>query len=176
MSKNRKQKQEMEMKIDPDLKKESLEQMDRAKLAASLGPALNFGPTVAAFTPQQRAAMQSANDMAMAFGLRGAEPQFGNPQEIGNTGMYGFSARPAFEAARAQLPEGYEARMQEFFDTLREQAKREEPDPKPTTRPPDAPKYSKNYRDFNHLFESLSETHKSGGSIWEQLRRGRRIY
>lgn len=169
MSKSRKQTVENEMKIDPEFKKEALEQMNRAKLVASMRPALNFAPQVAAFTPQQRASMQSASDMASAFGIQSASPQFGTPQEVGNTGMYGYSPKPIFDEAVQGLPEGYSDKMQEFFDGLR-RAAQEGQGPGPNQMPgAQDPTGRVRYDSFSDMFDDLGKRAKRGDSVWSYL-------
>lgn len=115
--KNRKQTVENEVKLDPDIKRAAMEQLDRAKRAAAIGPTPNFGPTVAAFTPMQLNAMESANTMARAFGMPTAPVHA--PKGEWHGGVKGISIKPYYDASMSAMPEDQRQRIEEFMALLR---------------------------------------------------------
>ena len=87
-----------------------IEDASRANIAqgkeiSQIGYTPYYGPDVAAFTPMQAAAMQSAADFGSAFGLM---PQMdamaGMPQaQTFEGGVRGYSSAPLYEQAVAEL-------------------------------------------------------------------------
>lgn len=91
-------KQETEQKIDPDLKKAALENLDTAKLVASLPYAPNMGIQVADFSPTQKAAFSNTNAAASAFGLSPSSGT-GLPTAQTSGGLNGFSTSGLYNDA-----------------------------------------------------------------------------
>lgn len=118
--KNRKQKVESEVKLDPDIKRAAMEQFARAKQAAAIGSTPNLGPTIAAFTPQERAAFENANTMARAFGMQAGPVQAPQGQMVG--GVRGLSIEPAYRASVGAMDPEQRDMIEEFFAMLREDA------------------------------------------------------
>lgn len=85
----------------------------RANLAkadeiSQLGYVPQYGPDVAAFTPNQQAAFQNAADMAGAYGMAAPSSQrdimggMGEPTEYAN-GVSGYSSQPIYQQSLDQL-------------------------------------------------------------------------
>ena len=84
---------------------------------ARLGYQPNRGVTVAAFTPQQEAAMRGTNAAATAFGLPSvADPMAGMPApETSAGGVRGYSSGADYDQMLARLPAGYRGNIDAFF-------------------------------------------------------------
>jgi hypothetical protein len=92
-------------KVDiPDaLKKAAKDNLKQAKQVSQLPYAPNFGPTVAAFTPQQQAAFDTANVGSSAFGLpTGDSSPLPAPTTAG--GFKGYSTEPIYNASMDKVP------------------------------------------------------------------------
>lgn len=102
------------VEIDPRLEKEALKNMKQARAVSQLPYAPNFGAQVAAFTPQQQAAFDTANMAAGAFGLPTAKT---NPlpeaQNVG--GFQGYSTKGLYEDAMSKVPSGVLALYNALF-------------------------------------------------------------
>lgn len=92
-------------KIDPDLKRASLENLAMAKKIGQLGYVPYTGDTVAGMQPGQISAIQSGNLGANAFGL----PEMAVP-----TGA-NLNPYAAYEAALAAMPPGQRAFIESMF-------------------------------------------------------------
>tara|TARA_R110000803_G_scaffold41248_8_gene88768 strand:+ start:530 stop:967 length:438 start_codon:yes stop_codon:yes gene_type:complete len=95
-------KQENKVEIDPRLEKASLGTLGGALSSASLDYQPNRGVTVAAFAPQQMAAMQGSNQMADALGLGSAPMTSYLPraQDAGN-GIMGYGSGGIYDQTLA---------------------------------------------------------------------------
>ena len=99
-------KQDSSVKIPAWAEQAAQQNINRARQFEQLGYMPYYGPQVAAFTPLQQAGMQSAADMASAYGL--LSPNFdamaGVPeaQDFG-CGLMGYGSGDLFEQARAEF-------------------------------------------------------------------------
>lgn len=88
---------------------------------ARIGYVPYSGPDVAAFTPAQQAAFDSANLGASAFGLPSGASSMPAPQTFAG-GVQGYSAAPMFQQALEQLkataPGQYQAIVSQFIDPV----------------------------------------------------------
>lgn len=107
-------------KIDPRLEEGAVQTLAAALRSASVPYSPNRGVTIAAFSPQQKAAMMGANAAAGAFGLPTGEVGSTLPQEVMGAGgamgystsdLYdqnrGLSLTPEEEAQRAMIQKSY---------------------------------------------------------------------
>lgn len=79
--------------------------LSRADTTAGLGYAPYYGPDIAALTPMQQAAMQSANSAASAFGMAApTDAMAGMPAaQTYAGGVQGYSSAPMYEQALGAL-------------------------------------------------------------------------
>lgn len=122
--------QETTVELDPRLEQGAVEAITGALNSASLPFNTNQGPQFAAFTPQQEAAFQGANDAAAAFGL----PTSGNlgivpAQQTAMPGLQAYSTGALYDqamgasfsaddiAARDAILADYAAGAQRVLDT-----------------------------------------------------------
>jgi hypothetical protein len=102
-------------KIDPTLDRESQSLMKMFRILAGQEQQFNRGVTVADFTPQQRAAMESTQSAAGAFGMPQANPVDGMPEaQMSASGIRGFSIAPEVDASKAALPQEFRSAMQDW--------------------------------------------------------------
>ena len=129
-----------ETKLDPDLKNAALTNLDLANEVGALGYMPYQGNTVAAFSPQQIAGMQSTDQAAAAFGMPSAinwQGAQGSGQMTAPTGMsynemysaltgmapptqdasggYGYSAMPLYNQAISKIPAAQRAALESYF-------------------------------------------------------------
>lgn len=88
------------VELDPRLEEGAVNAMAGALASAGLDYSPNRGTTIAAFSPQQMAAFQGANQAAGAFGLpTGGEPANSMPTpEMGASGVLGYSTGGQYDA------------------------------------------------------------------------------
>ncbi len=92
-----------ETKIDPRLEEEALKNLKQARAVSELPYAPNMGLSVAAFTPQQEAAFQTANKASSAFGLpTGSTSSLPTPRNVG--GFSGYSSENLYNDAMSKVP------------------------------------------------------------------------
>lgn len=137
----------------PDYLEEPIKRnIAKAEDLATIGFTPYMGPTVAAMTPMQQAAMQNTSSAAQAYGLGAAPGQEVMPQpQTFAGGVQGYSSFPIYEQALAELqsrmPGQYQALQAPFRDpvtgTAPEAPYGQEPAPEPaassqpTSRPRD---------------------------------------
>lgn len=109
-----KKKTETQVKLDPDLKRRAEEVYEASRKAAGIGFAPNRAPRIAAFTPQQLAAMNSVNDAAAAFGMDTAPVAVPEPETVG--GMSGYSTGALYDEAMSRFPPEYLSAIQGAID------------------------------------------------------------
>jgi len=80
--------------------------LQAADLAAQIGYTPYMGPDVAAFTPQQKAAFQSANDWSKAFGGPTAKISEPTVQKYAG-GLRGYSSYPGYQDTMNQFAQQY---------------------------------------------------------------------
>lgn len=113
--------QTTEIKLPKDIEKAAKENLELAKRVGSLPYAPYFGPSVAAFTPAQNAAFKNADAAADAFGLAGsASDAMPKPQTVG--GFSGYSTKPLYQQAMAQVPPEILKLYNSFFFPSNQQA------------------------------------------------------
>jgi hypothetical protein len=114
--------QTTEVKIPEWLQQAAKQNIARADVLSTIGYTPYYGPDVAAFTPQQLAAMQGTNQAAAAFGMPTADPTGGMPQAYDFNGMSAYSSGPMFNQALAELqanrPGQYAALTAPFIDPV----------------------------------------------------------
>jgi hypothetical protein len=114
--------QTTEVKIPEWLQQAAKQNIARADVLSTIGYTPYYGPDVAAFTPQQLAAMQGTNQAAAAFGMPTADPTAGMPQAQNFNGMSAYSSGPMYEQALAELaaarPGQYAALTAPFIDPV----------------------------------------------------------
>lgn len=93
----------------------------RAQDVMNMPYAPYYGPDVAAFAPQEMAAMRGANDLAAAFGMRTAPVSMPAPQNYG--GFSAYSSGGMYDAALEELRQ----RDPELFAMLTGQAPQRAP-------------------------------------------------
>lgn len=76
--------------------------LGRSEEISTLGYMPNFGPQIAAFAPQQIAAMKNTNKMANAYGMGGAPLDIPKAKEYAG-GISGYSSIPLFREMRDQF-------------------------------------------------------------------------
>ncbi|TWI32744.1 hypothetical protein [Paracoccus sulfuroxidans] len=106
-------KQTTKNEIPKYLQEASQDAIARAGTVADLGYTPYYGLDVAAFTPQQNAAFQGANDAAAAFGMGGGAVNMPNSTTQG--GISGYSSGGLYDAALAEL----KRRQPGLYDALR---------------------------------------------------------
>ena len=91
----------------------------RAEEISQIGYTPYYGPDVAAFTPQQIAGFNNANNMAGAYGMAGGGVSVPTPQTYAG-GVQGYSSAPIYQQAldefAQQRPGQYDAIMAQFID------------------------------------------------------------
>lgn len=110
---------ETQQQIDPALTAAARDGLDLAAAGAAIPYSPNRGVQFAAFTPQQEAAMQGADDAAAAFGL----PSTGNPVSAGipaaetnAAGVKGYSTGAAYdEMKNKSMSPGLQAAIAKLF-------------------------------------------------------------
>lgn len=101
--------------INEDVAYNAAEVQAMAKDVSRLGYQPNRGVTIAAFTPDQEAAMANTNNSAAAFGMNtGGGPSMPAIQTSG-TGVRGYSTGAEYDDMLSRLPEGYRKSIQSFF-------------------------------------------------------------
>lgn len=88
---------ETQQQIDPALTAAARDALDLAAAGAALPYSPNRGVQFAAFTPQQTAAMEGANDAAEAFGMPAASASGMPPPETNAQGIAGYSTGASFD-------------------------------------------------------------------------------
>jgi hypothetical protein len=116
MGSSKTSKQTSTVELPPELRQASL---DNLRLAQDVGrmPAIhNFGPTVAALTPQQEAAMIGTNQAAAAFGLPngGAIGSAAMPAVVDVGGARGYSTKGLYDSAMDQVPQFVKDLLSQF--------------------------------------------------------------
>jgi hypothetical protein len=116
MGSSKTSKQTSTVELPPELRQASL---DNLRLAQDVGrmPAIhNFGPTVAALTPQQDAAMMGTNQAASAFGLPngGAIGSAAMPTVVDVGGARGYSTKGLYDNAMDQVPQFVKDLLSQF--------------------------------------------------------------
>jgi len=108
----------------PDYLEEPLKRnIAKAEDLATIGFTPYMGPTVAAPTDMQQAAMRNTSNAAQAYGLDGADPMSNMPQQQTFAGgVQGYSSFPIYEQAlaelQAQMPAQYDALRSPFRDPV----------------------------------------------------------
>jgi len=108
----------------PDYLEEPLKRnIAKAEELATIGHTPHMGPTVAAPTDMQQAAMRNTSNAAQAYGMGGADPMSNMPQQQTFAGgVQGYSAFPLYEQALAELqsrmPGQYQALRAPFRDPV----------------------------------------------------------
>jgi len=108
----------------PDYLEEPLKRnIAKAEELATIGHTPHMGPTVAAPTDMQQAAMRNTSNAAQAYGMGGADPMSNMPQQQTFAGgVQGYSAFPLYEQAlselQARMPGQYEALTAPFLDPV----------------------------------------------------------
>lgn len=100
-------KQETQVRLDPRLEEGAAKAVAGALMAAGLDYTPNRGATIAAFTPQQLAAFQGADQAASAFGLpTGGGSPMPTP-ETNSMGIQGYSTGGIYDEnlAKSVSPE-----------------------------------------------------------------------
>lgn len=112
-----------ETKINEDVSKAASQNWQLAQNIAKLGYQPNRGVTIAAFTPQQEAAMRGTNTAANAFGMGMAgDPLANMPQaETSASGIRGYSTGADYDQMISRLPPEYRAQMEQLFQTQQKQ-------------------------------------------------------
>jgi hypothetical protein len=95
--------QTTEVKIPQWLQDAAQQNIARADVLSTIGYTPYYGPDVAAFTPQQMAAMQGTNQAASAFGMPTSDPMAGMPAAQNFNGMQAYSSGSLYDQALAQL-------------------------------------------------------------------------
>lgn len=116
MGSSKTSKQTSTVELPPELRQASL---DNLRLAQDVGrmPAIhNFGPTVAALTPQQDSAMMGTNQAASAFGLPngGAIGSAAMPTVVNVGGARGYSTKGLYDNAMDQVPQFVKDLLSQF--------------------------------------------------------------
>ena len=96
--------QKTEIKLPKDIEAAAKDNLELAKKVGSLPYAPYFGPSVAAFQPAQEAAFKGADAAASAFGLPGAAAGTMPKPDAKAGGFSGYSTKPIYEQAMAQVP------------------------------------------------------------------------
>jgi hypothetical protein len=107
---------ETQQRIDPRLADASAKVLERAEAASKIPYSPNRGVTIAAFTPQQKAAMANASDAAEAFGMEGGAAPNMPKTETSATGIRGYSTGKEYDdmVAKSLSPE-LQAAINSFF-------------------------------------------------------------
>lgn len=100
------------IKLPKSLEEGSTEVLAAGLRSAALPYSPNRGVTIAAFSPQQQAAMEGANSAAGAFGLPMGQGQYMPPAEVGAGGVKGYSTGDLYDqnVARSMTPAEQAAR------------------------------------------------------------------
>lgn len=107
MGSGKSSKQTQTVELPPELRQAAMENLRLSQNVGMIPAINNFGPTVAALTPQQDAAMQGTNAAATAFGLptSGAVGSAAMPPVVDAGGVRGYSTRSAYDAAMGGVPQ-----------------------------------------------------------------------
>ena len=102
------------VELDPDLKAAALQNLDIGNEVAAIGMSPFRGASIAGFSPQQMAAMQSQDQAAAAFDMPSAvdwrqkpDGSFAKPQGMGANAMYQALTGMAAPTAQAGGQTGY---------------------------------------------------------------------
>jgi hypothetical protein len=111
-----------EVKIPEWLEDAAKSGLARADTVSRIPYAAYYGPSVAAMTPAQTAAMQNTNRAASAFGQSTVDPAAGMPEATNYNGMMAYSSGSGYDAALEELknrqPGTYNAIMGQFIDPI----------------------------------------------------------
>lgn len=111
-----------EVKIPEWLEDAAKSGLARADAVSRIPYAAYYGPSVAAMTPAQTAAMQNTNSASSAFGLGTVDPTAGMPEATNYNGMMAYSSGSGYDAALEELkrrqPGTYNAIMGQFIDPI----------------------------------------------------------
>jgi hypothetical protein len=111
-----------EVKIPEWLEDAAKAGLARADTVSRIPYAAYYGPSVAAMTPAQTAAMQGTNRAASAFGQSTVDPTAGMPEATNYNGMMAYSSGSGYDAALEELknrqPGVYDAIMGQFIDPI----------------------------------------------------------
>ena len=111
-----------EVKIPEWLEDAAKSGLARADAVSRIPYAAYYGPSVAAMTPAQTAAMQNTNSASSAFGLGTVDPTAGMPEAKNYNGMMAYSSGSGYDAALEELkrrqPGTYNAIMGQFIDPI----------------------------------------------------------
>lgn len=111
-----------EIKIPEWLEDAAKSGLARADTVSRIPYAAYYGPSVAAMTPAQTAAMQNTNRAASAFGQSTVDPAAGMPEATNYNGMMAYSSGSGYDAALEELkrrqPGTYNAIMGQFIDPI----------------------------------------------------------
>lgn len=104
---------ESKTEINEDVAREADYKYNVAKDIAGLGYQPNRGVTIAAFTPQQEAAMRGVNTAANAFGMGiQGDPLAHMPTpEVSASGIRGYSTGADYDQMIARLPPEFRAKL-----------------------------------------------------------------
>lgn len=122
--------------IDPKLAAGGAHILSSAFESASQPYRPNKGTTIAAFTPQQAAAFQAANDAASAFGMATADDPMGTmpDAEVSASGVRGYSSGAQYDenikrsmskkdlARQAKILQGYGKKARDITNMPSQQA------------------------------------------------------
>jgi len=104
-----------EVKIDPRMQEAALDLLDLSSSAAALPYSPNKGITLAAFTPQQQAAMGASNSMAASLGMQTGAVNLPTPQ-TNNMGVQGYSTGGLYDEMKdASMGKGYQTALNSLF-------------------------------------------------------------
>jgi hypothetical protein len=123
--------QETVVKLPPEIEKAAKQNLKIADEVSKIGYVPYSGPTVAAFTPNQRAAMQNTSNAAAAFGMGNAQGMANPAVSGGGTaqvdpytglamdptltgGVLGYSPKGIYDSAKAAIPEAQRQMIDSF--------------------------------------------------------------
>jgi hypothetical protein len=119
------QSQTSEVRMPKEIEAAAKDNLKIADEVAKIGYVPYSGPTVAAFTPNQMAAMQNTQGAASAFNMGGAgaqakksgvDPFTGMAMDPTLTGgVLGYSPKGIYDAAKGQIPEAQRKMIDSFF-------------------------------------------------------------
>ena len=107
---------ETSQEIDPSLTAAARDALDFAAAGAAVPFSPNRGVTIADFTPQQKAAMQTSNVAANAFGLPTAATTGMPAAQTSATGITGFSSAAEFDSMKNKsMSTGLQSALAKLF-------------------------------------------------------------
>lgn len=107
---------ESTVRMDRNLSGSAKDALDRAARASKIPYSPNRGVTIAAFTPQQQAAMANASAAAEAFGMAGGNPAAMPATETNAMGIEGYSTGALYDEMRDKsLSPTLQAAIDKFF-------------------------------------------------------------